>query len=232
MAGSNMLSSLLGWLIPGAKATPPQQGMPPGRFGGTFGLGPTPRRALPPTHTPGWRAPLGAPHNPSGSFGQVPSPPTKGGGLFNLGALGRGLGGGTGGGHTPLNWLELINTLKNVDVSKVTQGLNTIRTAMDNVQKIAQTINQLGTVAGNVQKALSAIDIEGLLGLLSGGLGDLGGSADGTTTQDNPSSQKPARQKASKTKKKTASSRKKSSASSQKQSSKHGQSRKKRRKMT
>ncbi|MDY0323367.1 MAG: hypothetical protein RBR24_05065, partial [Candidatus Carbobacillus sp.] len=220
-------------LIPGAKATPPQQGMPPGRFGGTFGLGPTPRRALPPTHTPGWRAPLGAPHNPSGSFGQVPSPPTKGGGLFNLGALGRGLGGGgTGGGNTPLNWLELMNTLKNVDVSKVTQGLNTIRTAMDNVQKIAQTINQLGTVAGNVQKALSAIDIEGLLGLLSGGLGDLGGTADDATTQDNPSTQKSARKKSSKTKKKSTSRRKKNVPSSPKKSPNHDRSKKKRSKMT
>lgn len=217
MAGPNILSSLLGWLIPGAKATPPQQGIPPGRTGGTFGFGPVPRRALPPTHAPGWRAPLGMPRNPPGSFGQVPSPPTKGGGLFNLGALGRGLGGGgTGGGNSPLNWLELMNALKNVDVSKVTQGLNTIRTAMDNVQKIAQTINQLGTVAGNVQKALSAIDIEGLLGLLSGGLGDLGGAADGETHQDHSSPPKKSSPTSSKTKKKTSSSRKKKPSSSPK----------------
>lgn len=98
----------------------------------------------------GWN-PYGSPPGPF--VGGPPATPGFGGmGSRNPGLFGIG---------------DFLNNLRNIDITKVIEGINTFRNFMANAQKVATTLQQLGITISNVQKIMSQIDVSGLLNLLN-----------------------------------------------------------------
>lgn len=67
----------------------------------------------------------------------------------------------------PFGFGDLLRNFRNLDITKVIEGINTFRNFLSNAQKAISTIQQLSTAFSNVQKIMSQIDVSGLLNLLN-----------------------------------------------------------------
>ncbi len=74
--------------------------------------------------------------------------------------------GGSGSGGSSFGIGDLFKSLGKVDIGKVMNGVNNVRSLMSNAQKVATTLNQLGITVGNVQKFMKQVDVNGLMNLL------------------------------------------------------------------